>query len=128
MPETLDPLNLNPSSTISDAIGGEALEEQAQQQMQEQVSREAQGISNGVQEGAWAEKALSSKRKLREDLDEYLKLQSTATPDDPPEFLNALADRRNQLINSGIDPDYEKYRDKIDRIQGKIYAEKYCEV
>lgn len=45
MPETLDPLNLNPSSTISDAIGGEALEEQAQQQMQEQVSREAQGIS-----------------------------------------------------------------------------------
>lgn len=122
MPETLDPLNLNPSSTISDAIGGEALEEQAQQQMQEQVSREAQGISNGVQEGAWAEKALSSKRKLREDLDEYLKLQSTATPDDPPEFLNALADRRNQLINSGIDPDYEKYRDKIDRIQGKIYA------
>lgn len=122
MPETLDPLNLNPSSTISDAIGGEALEEQAQQQMQEQVSREAQGISNGVQEGAWAEKALSSKRKLREDLDEYLKLQATATPDDPPEFLNALADRRNQLINSGIDPDYEKYRDKIDRIQGKIYA------
>lgn len=98
------------------------MEEQAQQQMQEQVSREAQGISNGVQEGAWAEKALSSKRKLREDLDEYLKLQSTATPDDPPEFLNALADRRNQLINSGIDPDYEKYRDKIDRIQGKIYA------
>lgn len=36
--------------------------------------------------------------------------------------MDALSDRRNQLINSGIDPDYEKYRDKIDRIQGKIYA------
>ena len=103
-------------------IGGDALETQVQREMQEQVSRDAQGISNGVQKGAWAEKALSRKRKLREDLEEYLKLQATVTPDDSPEFLDALSDRRNQLINSGIDPDYEKYRDKIDRIQGKIYA------
>lgn len=98
------------------------METQVQREMQEQVSRDAQGISNGVQKGAWAEKALSRKRKLREDLEEYLKLQATVTPDDSPEFLDALSDRRNQLINSGIDPDYEKYRDKIDRIQGKIYA------
>lgn len=122
MPETLDPLNLATPPIDSEPIGGDALEAQAQQEMQEQIANEAQGVSNGVNEGAWAERALSQKRKLRSDLDEYLKLQAQATPDDSPEFLQALSERRNQLINSGIDPDYEKYRDKVDRIQGKIYA------
>lgn len=122
MPDTLDPLNLATPPIDSEPIGGDALEAQAQQEMQEQIANEAQGVSNGVNEGAWAERALSQKRKLRSDLDEYLKLQAQATPDDPPEFLQALSERRNQLINSGIDPDYEKYRDKVDRIQGKIYA------
>lgn len=122
MPDTLDPLNLATPPIDSEPIGGDALEAQAQQEMQEQIANEAQGVSNGVNEGAWAERALSQKRKLRSDLDEYLKLQAQATPDDSPEFLQALSERRNQLINSGIDPDYEKYRDKVDRIQGKIYA------
>lgn len=122
MPETLDPLNLATPPIDSEPIGGDALEAQAQQEMQEQIANEAQGVSNGVNEGAWAERALSQKRKLRSDLDEYLKLQAQVTPDDSPEFLQALSERRNQLINSGIDPDYEKYRDKVDRIQGKIYA------
>lgn len=122
MPETLDPLNLATPPIDSEPIGGDALEAQAQQEMQEQITNEAQGVSNGVNEGAWAERALSQKRKLRSDLDEYLKLQAQVTPDDSPEFLEALSERRNQLINSGIDPDYEKYRDKVDRIQGKIYA------
>lgn len=122
MPDTLDPLNLATPPIDSEPIGGDALEAQAQQEMQEQITNEAQGVSNGVNEGAWAERALSQKRKLRSDLDEYLKLQAQVTPDDSPEFLQALSERRNQLINSGIDPDYEKYRDKVDRIQGKIYA------
>lgn len=122
MPDTLDPLNLATPPIDSEPIGGDALEAQAQQEMQEQIANEAQGVSNGVNEGAWAERALSQKRKLRSDLDEYLKLQAQVTPDDSPEFLEALSERRNQLINSGIDPDYEKYRDKVDRIQGKIYA------
>lgn len=122
MPDTLDPLNLATPPIDSEPIGGDALEAQAQQEMQEQITNEAQGVSNGVNEGAWAERALSQKRKLRSDLDEYLKLQAQVTPDDSPEFLEALSERRNQLINSGIDPDYEKYRDKVDRIQGKIYA------
>ena len=122
MPDTLDPLNLATPPIDSEPIGGDALEAQAQQEMQEQIANEAQGVSNGVNEGAWAERALSQKRKLRSDLDEYLKLQAQVTPDDSPEFLQALSERRNQLINSGIDPDYEKYRDKVDRIQGKIYA------
>lgn len=103
-------------------IGGDALETQVQREMQEQVSRDAQGISNGVQKGAWAEKALSRKRKLREDLEEYLKLQATVTPDDSPEFLDALSDRRNQLINSGIDPEYERYREKIKRNEDIVYS------
>lgn len=122
MPDTLDPLNLATPPIDSEPIGGDALEAQAQQEMQEQITNEAQGVSNGVNEGAWAERALSQKRKLRSDLYEYLKLQAQVTPDDSPEFLQALSERRNQLINSGIDPDYEKYRDKVDRIQGKIYA------
>lgn len=122
MPDTLDPLNLATPPIDSEPIGGDALEAQAQQEMQEQIANEAQGVSNGVNEWAWAERVLSQKRKLRSDLDEYLKLQAQATPDDSPEFLQALSERRNQLINSGIDPDYEKYRDKVDRIQGKIYA------
>lgn len=122
MPDTLDPLNLATPPIDSEPIGGDALEAQAQQEMQEQITNEAQGVSNGVNEWAWAERVLSQKRKLRSDLDEYLKLQAQVTPDDSPEFLQALSERRNQLINSGIDPDYEKYRDKVDRIQGKIYA------
>ena len=110
------------TESFEERTGMENIEAQGQQEMQELIANEAQGVSNGVNEGAWAEKALSQKRKLRSDLDEYLKLQATVTQDDSPEFLQALAERRNQLINSGIDPDYEKYRDKVDRIQGKIYA------
>lgn len=122
MPDTLDPLNLATPPTDSIPIGGDALEVQAQQEMQEQIANEAQGVSNGVNEGAWAERALSQKRKLRSDLDEYLKLQSQATPDDSPEFLEALNERRNQLINSGIDPEYEKYREQIKRNEDIVYA------
>lgn len=122
MPDTLDPLALATPPIESAPIGGDALEVQGQQEIQEQYSRDAQGVSNGVDEGAWAERALSQKRKLRSDLDEYLKLQASATSDDSPEFLEALSTRRDYLINNGIDPDYEKYRDKVERIQGRIYA------
>lgn len=122
MPETLDPLNLATPPIDSVPIGGDALEAQAQQEMQEQIANEAQGVSNGVNEGVWAERALSQKRKLRSDLDEYLKLQAQATPDDSPEFLQALSERRNQLINSGIDPEYEKYREQIKRNEDIVYA------
>lgn len=110
------------TESFEERTGMENIEAQGQQEIQEQYSRDAQGVSNGVDEGAWAERALSQKRKLRSDLDEYLKLQASATSDDSPEFLEALSTRRDYLINNGIDPDYEKYRDKVERIQGRIYA------
>lgn len=123
MPETLDPLNLATPPTDSVPIGGEALEAQARNELQERITMEAKGfLKNGVEEGAWAEEALRRKRQLRLDLDEYLKLQASAPMNDSPEFLDALSKRRDHLINNGIDPDYEKYRDDIERIQRRIYA------
>lgn len=110
------------TESFEERTGMENIEAQGQQEIQEQYSRDAQGISNGVNEGAWAERALSQKRKLRSDLDEYLKLQASATADSSPEFLEALSKRRDYLINNGIDPDYEKYRAKIKRNEDIVYA------
>lgn len=95
---------------------------QSQQELQERIRNDAQGVSNGVKEWLEAEKELSKKRNLREKLDWYLKFQPQATATSTQEFLNAISDSHDYLIKNGIDPEYERVRDIINRNENAIYA------
>lgn len=68
------------------------------------------------------EGVLRNKRSIRTKLDDYLRMSSSLLPTTPREVLDAVGTLREELQANGIDPEYERYREKIKRNEDIVYS------
>lgn len=68
------------------------------------------------------EGVLRNKRSIRTKLDDYLRMSSSLLPTTPREALDAVGTLREELQANGIDPEYERYREKIKRNEDIVYS------
>lgn len=68
------------------------------------------------------EGVLRNKRSIRTKLDDYLRMSSSLLPTTPREALDAVRTLREELQANGIDPEYERYREKIKRNEDIVYS------
>ena len=68
------------------------------------------------------EGVLRNKRSIRTKLDDYLRMSSSLLPTTPREALDAVETLREELQANGIDPEYERYREKIKRNEDIVYS------
>lgn len=68
------------------------------------------------------EGVLRNKRSIRTKLDDYLRMSSSLLPTTPREALDAVGALREELQANGIDPEYERYREKIKRNEDIVYS------
>ena len=68
------------------------------------------------------EGVLRNKRSIRTKLDDYLRMSSSLLPTTPREALDTVGTLREELQANGIDPEYERYREKIKRNEDIVYS------
>lgn len=68
------------------------------------------------------EGVLRNKRSILTKLDDYLRMSSSLLPTTPREALDAVGTLREELQANGIDPEYERYREKIKRNEDIVYS------